>query len=217
MTPSDRRLGIRPRFAMLKVGLTGSIAVGKTHVCSVLEKLGCHVLDADLVARKVVEPGTEGLKRIIGHFGTDILDNEGRLDRSRLGSIVFSDPAKRQLLNSLLHPLVIAEQDRWIRRIEERDPDGIAVVDAALMIESGGYQRFDKLVVVWCRPEIQLRRLMRRNGIDEVEATRRINTQMPQDEKKAYADYLIDSSGSYEETERQVIELVRELRSRKTK
>ena len=93
---------------MLKVGLTGSIAVGKSHVCGVLEKLGCHVLDADRVAREVVEPGSEGLKSIVEHFGTDVLEADGRLDRSRLGSIVFSDPAKLQLLNSLLHPLVIS-------------------------------------------------------------------------------------------------------------
>jgi dephospho-CoA kinase len=197
---------------VLKVGLTGSIAVGKSHVCGVLEAHGCHILDADQVARDVVEPGSEGLSRILENFGRGVLDDEGRLDRQALGAIVFSDPAKRQLLNSLLHPLVIAAQDAWIRRVEADDPDGIAVVDAALMIESGGWERFDKLIVVWCRPEIQLQRLMERNRLNETEARKRVEAQMSQEEKKGYADYLIDTSGDYETTELRVLEVLEELR-----
>lgn len=197
---------------MLKVGLTGSIAVGKTHVCRVLEELGCRVIDADRVARDVVEPGEPGLERIVENFGGDVLDASGRLDRAKLGAIVFSDPAKRQLLNSLLHPLVIEAQDDWMSRAEQEDPDGIAVIDAALMIESGGYKRFDKLIVVWCEPAIQLRRLMARNDLDETEARMRIASQMDQGEKKKYADYLIDTSGSFEDTEKQVREVYAKLR-----
>lgn len=198
---------------MLKVGLTGSIAVGKSHVCGVLEADGCRVLDADVVAREVVEPGSEGLALIVENFGDGVLDVVGRLDRAALGGIVFSDPAKRQLLNSLLHPLVIEAQDSWIRVTETEDPDGIAVIDAALMIESGGWERFDKLIVVWCRPEIQLQRLMKRSGLDEIQARKRIESQMPQEEKKAHADYLIDTSGSYEETESRVLEVLALLRT----
>lgn len=197
---------------MLKVGLTGSIAVGKTHVCTTLAKHGCRVLDADRVARDVVEPGREGLKRIVEHFGKEVLDRAGALDRTKLGSIVFRDTAKRQLLNSLLHPLVIEAQDEWLSGIGRSDPDAIAVVDAALMIESGGYKRFDKLIVVWCEPEIQLRRLMDRNGLSEPEARARIASQMPQEEKKTYADYLIDTSGTYEQTEQRTLEVLSDLR-----
>lgn len=197
---------------MLKVGLTGSIAVGKTHVCRVLEELGCRVIDADRVAREVVEPGEPGLEKIVKHFGAEVLDEDGRLDRARLGAIVFSDPAQRQLLNSLLHPLVIEAQDDWISRQEREEPDGIAVVDAALMIESGGYRRFDKLIVVWCEPEIQLRRLMARNDLDESEAKQRIASQMDQQEKKKFADYLIDTSGTFEETDEQVHQVFAKLK-----
>src|SRR5436190_6782242 len=141
---------------MLKVGLTGSIAVGKSFVCECFRELGCHVLDADTTARKVVEPGTEGLRRIVDEFGGEVLHLTGELDRKKLASIVFDDEEKRNLLNSMVHPLVIEEQDRWLGECEKLDPNGIAIVDAALLIESGGYKRFDKIIVVWCEPEIQL-------------------------------------------------------------
>lgn len=192
---------------MLKVGLTGSIAVGKTFVCDVFRELGCHVLDADRVAREVVEPGTTGLQRIVESFGSDVLKPDQSLDRSKLGSIVFSDEAKRQLLNSIIHPLVIDRQNEWLERCEHVDPNGIAIVDAALMIESGGYKRFDKLIVVWCRPEIQLRRLMQRDSVPETEAERRVASQMPQEEKKEYADFLIDTSEGFDSTREQVFEI----------
>ena len=198
---------------MLRVGLTGSIAVGKSYVCSVLAENGCHVLDADSVAREVVKAGSAGLESIVKHFGPNVLDETGGLDRSKLGAIVFSDPAKRQLLNSIVHPLVINAQDLWLSEMEKGSRDGIAVIDAALMIESGGYKRFDKLIVVWCRPDIQLNRLMLRDGLSEIEARKRIDAQMPQEEKKSYADFLIDTSGEKEETRAQTLDILRELRS----
>src|SRR5262245_10287723 len=179
---------------MLKVGLTGSIAVGKSFVLSNLEELGCFVLDADQTARDVVEPGQPAFAEIVQHFGNEIVTGDGFLDRSLLGAIVFSDPGRRELLNSIVHPRVIEAQDRWLREAERAQPQGIAVVDAALMIESGGYKRFDKLVVVWCEPAVQLDRLMSRNGLDETEAKKRIAAQMSQEEKKRYADFLIDTS-----------------------
>src|ERR1043165_9654653 len=131
---------------MLKVGLTGSIAVGKSFVVECFRELGCHVLDADKTAREVVEPGTLGLQRVINAFGIDVLRSNGELDRKKLGEIVFGDEEKRNLLNSIVHPLVIESQDNWLAKCERADPDGIAIVDAALMIESGGYKRFDKLI-----------------------------------------------------------------------
>ncbi|MFL6374400.1 MAG: dephospho-CoA kinase [Pyrinomonadaceae bacterium] len=198
---------------MLKVGLTGSIAVGKSFVCSILREAGVHVFDADQTARDVVAPGTEGLANIVAAFDYEILQPDGSLDRIKMAKVVFADEAKRKLLNSIVHPLVIEAQDRWLRATELQDPDGIAVVDAALMIESGGYERFDKLIVVWCRPELQLARLIDRSGLNETEARQRIAAQMPQDEKKRFADHLIDTSNGFDDARRQTLELIDDLRS----
>ena len=189
---------------MLKVGLTGSIAVGKSFVLDVLRELGARTIDADAIAREVVEPGTPGLDAVVNEFGKDILKPDGSLDRSRLGQIVFADEVRRQKLNSILHPFIIKRQDEIVRQWEQETPDAIAVIDAALMIESGGYKRFDKLIVVHCRPEIQLQRLMKREGLSQPEADRRIKSQMPQAEKMKYADFLIETSGEFETTRRQV-------------
>ncbi len=198
---------------MRKVGLTGSIAVGKTFVCEVLREIGCPVLDADETSREVVAKGTTGLAEIVRHFGVDALLPDGQLDRKKVGAIVFADKSKRALLNSIVHPLVIEAQDAWIREIELHDPNAIAVIDAALMIESGGYTRFDKIVVVWCKPALQLARLITRDKLSDDEAKMRITAQMPQDEKKRYADYLIDTSSGFDDTRRQVEDVVGQLRN----
>lgn len=197
---------------MLRVGLTGSIAVGKSFVSGVLTELGCRVVDADAVARRVVEPGAEGLRRIVEAFGDWVLKPDGTLDRVAVSAVIFKDGAKRELINSLLHPLIIAEQDELMRRWEREEPRGIGVVDAALLIESGGHGRFDKLVVVHCRSEMQLERLMKRNGYSRAEAAARVAAQMPQDEKLRHADFTIDTSGTYEETRRRTVEVYAALR-----
>ena len=188
---------------MLRVGLTGSIGVGKSFVAGVLAELGCHVLDADLTAREVVEPNSVALAKVVTEFGAEVLRPDGSLDRTKLGTLVFVDAQRRATLNSILHPYIIARQDELLREWEAVDPDGIAVVDAALMIESGGYKRFDKLIVVHCRPDIQLQRLMARNNLSVEEAEKRVNAQMGQDEKKEFADYLIDTSEGFDDTRRQ--------------
>lgn len=188
---------------MLRVGLTGSIAVGKSFVVSVFRDLGCHVIDADQVARDVVKKGSKGLAQIVGSFGEEILTIDGELDRPKMGSIVFADESKRLLLNSIVHPLVFEAQDLWLKECETTDPNGIAIVDAALMIESGGYRRFDHLIVVWCEPDIQLQRLIKRDDLEMADALKRIASQMPQDEKKGFADQLIDTSGGFEDTREQ--------------
>ena len=198
---------------MLRVGLTGSIAVGKTFVCEVFRELGCGVLDADQVARDVVEPGTVGLARVVEAFGDSVLLPDGRLDRAKVGSIVFSDEKKRIELNAIIHPLVFEVQDAWLKARERDDPDGIAIVDAALMIESGGYRRFEKLIVVWCERDIQLQRLIARDRLTHEEAGRRIASQMPQEEKKNYADHLIDTSLGFDDTRRQVAQVLTRLKS----
>jgi len=199
---------------MLRVGLTGSIGVGKSFVASVFEELGAHVLDADQTAREVVMPGRPGLKAITDAFGEEILNADGTLDRKQLGALVFADEAKRQQLNALLHPFIIARQDEILNEWETKDPDGIGIVDAALMIESGGYRRFDKLIVVHCRPEVQLERLMLRDKLSLDEAQRRIDSQMPQEEKQKFADYLIDTSDGFDLTREQTIKVYKALLTR---
>lgn len=196
---------------MLRVGLTGSIAVGKSFVTSVFAELGCRVLDADQTAREVVMPRAEGLHAIVREFGEDILAPDGTLDRARMASIVFADEEKRLRLNQILHPFIIARQDEILREWEGEEPNGIAVVDAALMIESGGYKRFDKLIVVHCRPEVQLERLILRNKLTLAEAQRRIASQMPQEEKQRFADYLIDTSDGFEPTRERTVQVYNEL------
>ena len=198
---------------MLRVGLTGSIGVGKSYVVSIFAELGCHVLDADLTAREMVMPGTPGLKALTEAFGEEILNTDGTLDRKRLGALIFADENQRQRLNYLLHPFIIARQDEILRGWELADPNGIGVVDAALMIESGGYKRFDKLIVVHCRPEVQLERLMLRDKLTRDEAERRIASQMPQEEKQKFADYLIDTSDGFELTRARTVEIYNQLTS----
>lgn len=197
---------------MLTVGLTGSIAVGKSHVCRVLSEAGLHVLDADQTAREVVAADTDGLAEIVRNFGDDVLQQDGELDRKKLGAIIFGDPKKRELLNSIVHPRVISAQNDWLEKLEKSDPNGIAVIDAALMIESGGYKRFPEIIVVWCEPEIQLRRLQLRDHLSEEEAKKRIATQMSQEEKKRFADLLIDTSNGLEDTRHQTLEIAGILR-----
>lgn len=196
---------------MLRVGLTGSIAVGKSYVTSIFAELGCHVLDADETAREVVLPGSPGLEAVAESFGREVLNPDGTLNRQRLGELVFGDEEKRRQLNQILHPFIIARQDEIMREWEREDPDGIGIIDAALMIESGGYKRFDKLIVVHCRPEVQLERLMSRNGLSREDAEARINSQMPQAEKQKFADFLIDTSDGFESTRSRTVEVYKEL------
>jgi dephospho-CoA kinase len=197
---------------MLRVGLTGSIGVGKSFVTSVFEELGAHVLDADETAREVVMPGTPGLEAVVDAFGEDILNPDGTLNRKQLGAVVFGDEAKRQQLNHILHPFIIARQDEILNEWEAKDPQGIGIIDAALMIESGGYKRFDKLIVVHCRPEVQLERLMLRDKLSRDEAQRRIDSQMSQEEKQKFGDYLIDTSDGFESTRDQTKRIYENLR-----
>jgi dephospho-CoA kinase len=197
---------------MLRVGLTGSIGVGKSFVSGVLAELGCRVLDADETAREVVSVGSMGLQAVAAAFGKEILTSDGALDRAKLGELVFADAGRRATLNSILHPYIIARQDERLREWEAFDPNGIAVVDAALMIESGGYKRFDRLIVVHCREEVQLERVMARNHLSREDAARRIAAQMSQDEKKKFADYLIDTSDGFDNARARAAEVYQKLR-----
>ena len=186
--------------------------MGKSFVSGVLAELGCRVLDADETARDVVAPGSPALLEVIAKFGDSVVKSDGMLDRVALGALVFADAGKRSILNSILHPYIIAQQDERLREWEALDPDGIAIVDAALMIESGGYKRFDKLIVVHCRTDVQLERLMSRDNLNLAEAERRIAAQMPQEEKKKFADYLIDTSDGFEAARRNAVDVYGKLR-----
>jgi len=196
---------------MLKVGLTGSIAVGKSFVVSVLAELGCVVFDADKVAHSVMEPNQPAYNDLLKEFGEGILSLDGAIDRAKLGAIVFADAERRRRLNEIVHPRVIEAQNQLLAEAEARQPRGIAIIDAALMIESGGYKRFDKLIVVFCERETQVARLMARNQITREDAERRISAQMSSEEKRRYADYEIDTSGTFAETRQRVVSVYQQL------
>lgn len=196
---------------MLKVGLTGSIAVGKSFVVSVFADLGCVTFDADRIAHQVMEPGREAYEDVVREFGREVLAEDGTIDRNKLGAIVFADAVRRKRLNEIAHPRVIEEQNRLLAEAQAKDPDAIAIIDAALMIESGGYKRFDKLIVVFCDREKQIERLMRRNNLSREDAVQRIAAQMSSDEKRRYADYEIDTSGPFDQTRQRVAEVFGEL------
>lgn len=197
---------------MLKVGLTGSIAVGKSYVVSVFNELGCATFDADKIAHAVMEPGREAYADIVREFGPEVLAPDTLIDRAKLGAIVFADADRRKRLNEIVHPRVHEAQSELLAEAEATNPDAIVIIDAALMIESGGYKKFDKLVVVFCDRETQVERLMRRNQITREDAERRISAQMTSEEKRRYADYEIDTRGTFAETRQRVIEVYQELR-----
>ena len=207
-------VGIRRKINenMLKVGLTGSIAVGKSYVVEVFRELGAFVVDADVTAREVVAPLTKGWRLIVERFGSNILLPNNEINRAALGAIVFADAERRQLLNSIVHPLVIESQDDWLANLKRENPHSVAMIDAALMIESGGYKRFDKIIVVWCDAETQIERLMARNNLNREAAGQRIEAQMPQEEKRKYADYTIDTSNVFDDTRRQTFEIYERLK-----
>lgn len=201
---------------MLKVGLTGGIATGKSYVAGVLRELGCEVIDADAVAHQVIEPGQPAYDEIVAHFGRSVLSDDGKIDRAKLGAIVFADQEQRAQLNAIVHPRVYEAQTRWLAEVAARDPQAIAVIDAALMIETGSYRRFAKIVVVYCDPELQLERLMARNDLTREQAAARIAAQMPTAGKLQYADFTIDTSAGFADTRRQVEQVYAALRQLQT-
>ncbi len=184
----------------LLVGLTGGIASGKSTVSRQLAELGCVVIDADVLAREVVAPGGPAWRAIVAAFGRNLLQPDDTLDRARLGALVFTDPDKRRQLEKITHPAIQARRQAMLDALAARGFDGLVVQDAALLIEVGGAARVDRLVVVYVDPETQRERLMRRDGLEPAEAERRIGSQMPLAEKVRLAHYVIDNSGSFDET-----------------
>lgn len=199
---------------LLKVGLTGGIATGKSHVLRYFAELGAAVIDADRIAREVVRPGLPAHAEIVQAFGEKVLDSRGEIDRKALGALVFSSPARLRRLNAIMHPRILEAEDEWVRELRTGSSGGkhrMVVVDAALMIEVGSYCKYDQLVLVYCPPSTQLQRVILRDGISEKQARERIATQLPLLQKVAYADYVIETSDEPARTRAQAEFIYRDL------
>lgn len=196
---------------MLLVALTGGITTGKSVVADIFEELGCYVHRADKIAHHLMEPEKPAWKKIVAHFGEKILNEDKTINRKKLGTIVFSDKKERMFLNKLLHPFVIEKKKEKVDRLQTEGRYKIFVSEAALTLEAGFASFFDKIVVVYCQKEIQIKRLMERDQISREEAMKKIEAQMPPQEKLKLADYVIDSSGSLQKTVEQTERVFRSL------
>ena len=196
---------------MLIVALTGGIASGKSVVSSILEELGCYIHHADRVAHEIMESEKPAWKKIVAHFGEKILNEDKTINRSRLGKIVFSDKKEQNVLNELIHPLVKKNKKETIEKLEKEGTNTIFVSEAALTIEAGFIDFFDKVVVVYCKKEVQVERLIERDQISRKDAVKKLMSQMPSEEKLKYADYIIETSGSLQSTVEQIERIYRNL------
>lgn len=198
---------------MIRAGLTGGMACGKSFVAKIFQSLGCHVLRADEIGHEVMLPGGEAFDAIVAAFGKGVLNAAGEIDRKHLATEVFDSPDRLAQLNAIVHPAVIRKEEEFLRAAELADPSGVAIVEAAILIETGSYRRFDKLIVVVCRPEQQVERAVKRDGCTPAEALARLSRQLPVEEKRRYADYIIDTSGTKEHTVEQTTAVYQSLRS----
>jgi dephospho-CoA kinase len=197
---------------MLIVGLTGGIASGKSLATRVLRDLGAHIIDADKIVHDLLAPGQDACREVVGHFGKEILLPDGSIDRRKLGDIIFSHPEQRSWLNQCIHPRVFKAYQTQVHYLRERQPDAIVVMDAALLIETGYHKHMDRIVVVYADQKDQVKRLMERDRFTLEQAVARISSQMPLDEKRKYADYVIENIGTREATEQQTREVFSKLR-----
>jgi dephospho-CoA kinase len=198
---------------VLLVGLTGGLATGKSHVGRQLAELGCLLVKADEIGHLVLMPGGEAYQPAIDEFGPEILDPDGTINRKKLAAMVFQHPERLEKLNRLVHPPVRARTRAAIDEFAARNPNGIAVMEAAILVETGTYRNYDRLIVVICAEEQQIRRAMERDRITREEAEARLRRQLPLAEKIKYADYVIDTSGSREDTAAQTRAVYEALRS----
>ncbi len=194
------------------IGLTGGIASGKSTVAALLREHGAAIVDADLVARQVVEPGTPALAELVAHFGGEVLDADGRLDRAALGARVFSDPGARATVNAITHPRIAQASQRAIAALVEAGNDPV-IYEAALIVENNLHRALDGLIVVAVARDVQLERLMARDGVSEEEATARLAAQLPLQDKVAVADWVIDNGGSYAATRERVADTWARIRA----
>ena len=197
---------------MLIVGLTGGVASGKTAVSQVLKEEGAYIIDADQIARELVQPHKPAWNELIRAFGKEILQEDGFIHRKKLADKVFADPKKRKLLNQILHPRIKEEMDRRTKEIGQKDPEAIVVIDAPLIVELGDHREMDKLIVVASTQTQQIERLKERDRIGPEEALRILSAQMPVEEKVNLADFVIPNEGSFEETKKRAKEVFKELR-----
>jgi dephospho-CoA kinase len=197
---------------MLKVGLTGGMACGKSFVAGALRDLGCDVIEADDVGHEVMQPDGQAYAQIVAEFGTGILGERGAIDRPKLAALVFGDPARLEKLNAIVHPAVRGRALSELRGIGERDPHAVAVYVAAILIESGAWREMDKIIVVSCNRAQQIERAMHRPGAVESGVLARLESQMPLEKKRTFADYVIDTGGTKEDTLRQTEKVYEELR-----
>jgi dephospho-CoA kinase len=198
---------------MLRVGLTGGLASGKSFVGHALAELGCHLIEADKLGHEVMLPGAEAYDAIVQEFGSGILDPGGAIDRRKLSALVWDHPQRLEKLNTLVHPAVRAREQRLMAEIFQADPRAIAVVAAAILVETGSYRNFDKLIVVTCTGEQQMERALKRGSYSKEEILARLSRQLPLEDKLRVADYVIDTSGSKESTLAQVQIVYESLRS----
>lgn len=198
---------------MLKVGLTGGYATGKSFVAQELERLGCHVIYADRLGHSALEPGGEAYAPAIELFGPSILQPDGLIDRKKVATLAFSNPVLLERLTSYVHPAVFRLEESMLQAIQRQDPTGIAVLEAAILIETGRHAAFDRIILTTCDPETQIARGMKRDGVSREEAMRRIARQMSLAEKRPHADYVIETDGSKTDTIHHIQSIFRELRS----
>jgi dephospho-CoA kinase len=202
---------------MVQAGLTGGIGCGKSTVAAMMRELGCHIIDADSLAHRMIEPGGAAYDQLVKEFGAGVLRSDGTVERSRVAGIVFNDPARLASLNAMVHPPLLAEINRQLAQLASDDPQGIAVIDAALLLEFGHFTKLDATIVVWCTPEQQLARLtdaVSGRGMSREQAERRIASQLSHEEKRKLATYEIDCSGTMAETRQQVLALVERFKIR---
>ncbi len=196
---------------MLIVALTGGIATGKSVVANILEDLGCYIHHADKISHELTEPEKPAWKKIVAHFGGIILNKDKTINRSRLGKIIFSDKKEQVFLNELIHPLVLKKKKETIGKLEEEGRYNIFVSEAALTVEAGFIDLFDKVIVVYCARDIQIKRLMERDRINRKEALQKLKSQMTPEEKLKHADYIIDTSETLQDTVEQTERIYRNL------
>lgn len=196
---------------MLKVGLTGGYATGKSLVAHELERLGCHIIYADALGHEVLLPEGEAYAPVVQEFGPGILDPDGKIDRKKLAAIVFGNAERLDRLSSFVHPAVFRLEEKLLREIAAKDPKGIVVIEAAILIEAKRDAWFDKLILTACDEEVQIARGMKRDKVTREQVLARLANQMPLSEKRKYADYVIDTNGTKEDAVRQVEEVYRDL------
>ena len=198
---------------MISAGLTGGIGCGKSTVAGMFASLGAVTVNSDDIGRTLMQPGNVVYDRIVSGFGSEVVDSSGQLDRAKLADIVFHNLEKLKHLNAIVHAPVLREIDRQVQLTRRKDPNAVILVESAVLFEAGKNRRFDKIVVVWCRSDQQVERYMAQSRISVEDVQRRMAAQMPGEEKKRLADYVIDTSGSIEDSERQSKEIFNQLQT----